>query len=577
MKKKHCIALLVIAVFSLVMRIWLLDHRWINADEGAHMMDAVLTLEGKVPNVDFASRQPVYTWSLATAFKIMGGGYFAGRALVMLLSLLVSLPIFFLARSIYDDRIACLATALYLLLPLEILNSVIVKTEPLSMIIVSLSFLSVIRSTEGHKPVWLIVAGVLAATGYYVRQSALVVPPSVVLFLALYGDVNAAGRLKHILFFITGYVLTVTLVFLFYLQFLGLTELMRSDLNPLIFVVKPFERLFSLWGSSSGAVSVSADQLPAAGQDQYRLYLKYIKQAFSMHLFLCTGMLVSALQGAHKVFIQKQAGFRDSLSILLYFWVCLLALAYAYYFGTRGFYIDYFREFFPPLVILFSAGLYSSCSAVTKGEDGIRFSAVMGGIAVVVFFTMAKFKGIIPTKGVMLGFMVIYMFWMFRKWKSRTIGSHALTAIMAIGLIVVIFGHNLSYMANRLNLRYDSNWSPTAVKKTAAYIRNNTSADETIMSGAVIWELQARRKPVAQVSHPLELEFKIPEARRIQLENEIREQPPKIIVMDGFTQKTYFRQFPWLENLIKSDYELGVTASPARVPVTVYKRRASHN
>ena len=49
--------LLVVCVVSLSIRLWLLDKRWINPDEGPHLMDAVLVLDGKIPRVDFDSRE----------------------------------------------------------------------------------------------------------------------------------------------------------------------------------------------------------------------------------------------------------------------------------------------------------------------------------------------------------------------------------------------------------------------------------------------------------------------------------------------------------------------------------------
>jgi hypothetical protein len=50
--------LLVVFLASFALRLWLLDKRWVNPDEGAHLMDAVLVLDGKMPIQDFGSRQP---------------------------------------------------------------------------------------------------------------------------------------------------------------------------------------------------------------------------------------------------------------------------------------------------------------------------------------------------------------------------------------------------------------------------------------------------------------------------------------------------------------------------------------
>jgi predicted membrane-bound mannosyltransferase len=53
---RRYLILIVIVLATLSFRLWSLDKRWINPDEGAHLMDAVLLLDGNVPGVDFESR-----------------------------------------------------------------------------------------------------------------------------------------------------------------------------------------------------------------------------------------------------------------------------------------------------------------------------------------------------------------------------------------------------------------------------------------------------------------------------------------------------------------------------------------
>jgi hypothetical protein len=132
---------------------------------------------------------------------------------------------------------------------------------------------------------------------------------------------------------------------------------------------------------------------------------------------------------------------------------------------------------------------------------------------------------------------------------------------------------SLSYSSNRLTLKYDSNWSPSALEKTTAYLKSKTRSYDTVMSGAVIWELQAQRRPFLDISHPLEFEHGISDKDREDLEAAIRTKPPEVIILDGFTEKTYFRQLPWLRNFLSSRYDLVLTAEPARQPVRVYQQK----
>ena len=107
--KKNYIILLVICLVSLSLRIWLLDKRWINPDEGAHLMDAVLIMDGKIPLVDFGSRQPVYAYINSAVLKFLGTNYISGRILPMTFSLLVGIMVFLIGDALYDRKVAILS------------------------------------------------------------------------------------------------------------------------------------------------------------------------------------------------------------------------------------------------------------------------------------------------------------------------------------------------------------------------------------------------------------------------------------------------------------------------------------
>ena len=404
-KYKSYALLLVIGLISLAIRVWLLDTRWINPDEGAHMMDAVLIMDGAIPSVDFASRQPVYAYSIAAAFKVLGVGYVPGRILPMLLSLLVALPIFFMARLFYNETVAFIATAIYLMLPLELLNSVVVKTEPLSMMMMSLSFLMLAKFSRQEVDPWLLPAGVLAALGFYVRQSALIIPAAAVAFLVLYGSGGMAAKIRRLFWFLGGYALVVGFIFIFYSRHLAFSDIWNGNLNPLFFVLESFKKVFQLVGMApQQAGSTASLPIEIAGQAPYALYYRYISQAFKMHLFLIVGAVFSMCWGSYRAVVQKDRRLTIQSGMLPYLWLILLALAYIYYFRARGFYIDYFREFFPPLVILFAVWLVRVYPGLEKGNNAGGFVLVAGGGGAVLFLFISRFKGAIPTKGVVLLF-----------------------------------------------------------------------------------------------------------------------------------------------------------------------------
>ena len=142
-----------------------------------------------------------------------------------------------------------------------------------------------------------------------------------------------------------------------------------------------------------------------------------------------------------------------------------------------------------------------------------------------------------------------------------------------MGYIVTLgaFVLSLIYSVNILTFSYDSVWSPASLEKTSDYLKNHTLKTDSVMSGALIWEFQALRKPFLGISHPLSFEHRIPEKERERIETAIKENPPEVIILDSRTERTYFRQFPMLWNVLGSEYNLVFTAEPAKKPVLIYQ------
>jgi len=76
-------------------------------------------------------------------------------------------------------------------------------------------------------------------------------------------------------------------------------------------------------------------------------------------------------------------------------------------------------------------------------------------------------------------------------------------------------------------------------------------------------------------SHPLALALPISENERKLLKASIFETPPAIVIMDGYTEKTYLRQVPTLKRLLTEAYSKVYTAGPARMPVEIFQYRSS--
>ena len=629
-KYRLIVVILVIGMVSLTFRIWLLNKRWINPDEGAHLMDAVFILDGKIPSVDFDSRQPIYAYANAAVLKLLGVNYISGRLLPMTCSVLVGFMVFVMAFMLFDRQVAILSAAIYWLLPLELMNSVIVKTEPLVLLLTCLSLCAVILFSQGNRTAWLLAAGVFACMGFYVRQSALIIPLVVLGILLIYHKGNLREIAKGLAIFILGYISVILLAMIYYIRFMSLSEFIMSDLSPFGFLASAGKKLFYIIGMSFNSANDVTYHMPEASIDKYSLYHKYIRQSVMLHLFLLIGLSFSLITFSRRFFSGSKSKVNEHVISypLLYLWIFSLFIGYIYFFHAAGFYIDYFREFLPPLAITFSAWLCSSVPAF-EGDKGLG-RLIVGGLllSAIIFVAEWYLKKNLGASIVVCLPLVLFTFFYF----SRTFGSKSrrlifwfslaaliiiiilsrqaplipyfsgivpklaiIGAILAIPLALLTkknrptlkeymkymsycvalgaFTLSLSYSAKKLPLSYESVWSPDALEKTSVYLKNHTFSNDTVMSGAVIWELQAQRKPFLGISHPLSFEGRISAKEHESLEAAIRSQPPEVIILDSRTEKTYFRQIPWLRDFLSSRYNLVYTAEPARQPVLIYQQK----
>jgi 4-amino-4-deoxy-L-arabinose transferase-like glycosyltransferase len=364
-----------------------LDKRWINPDEGAHLMDAVLALDGMVPSIDFGSRQPLYVYANALILKILGINYISGRLLPLICSILVGFLVFLIARMLFDDKVALLSAAFYWMLPLELINSVIVKTEPLVILITCMSMFGLVLFSKNCRPQWLFLAGIFAAMGFYVRQSALIIPVTAFGFLVVFHRGQIFEIIKDSGWFLVGYTCVLVLVVLYYSKFIKIDEILVRDLTPFGFLIPHGKKLLSLFSFSPETATESATRNSSLAfslsHDSYRLYYKYVRQALRLHSFLLIGLGFSLIVLCRQILEGKRDQVKEHIMShsILYLWLFSLCVAYIYFYYARGFYIDYFREFLPPLSIIFSAWLRFSLPSLEPDYVSLPFSFLQSRVS----------------------------------------------------------------------------------------------------------------------------------------------------------------------------------------------------
>ncbi len=428
-------------------------------------------------------------------------------------------------------------------------------------------------------------------------------------------------------FYAVGYLAIVLVVMVYYIRFMPLEEVLTSyQISPLGTVLKTANKIidFNVMGTGE------KDTVSQSTGD-YTLYYKYIHDVFKLHSFLFVGMLFSVVAFGLSLLVNRKEKVprEDLLSrLFLYFWVLSLFAGYAVYFASRGFFIDYFREFLPPLVLIFSAWLFQSLPGAIADKERFTQRLILAGlpllavlfilqenypvfygtgfyasiaIALVALFTFIRtfetstrriyfaislvaiiafilfprqtvlkvyLSGPMPSLG-MIG--VIYgVTWVFLKERIRPLSGDYLrfvTLSIAAAALVV----SISRSALLLGVAYDTPWSPESLKTIVTYLQNNTRPGDEIMSGAVIWEFQALRRPFHMISHPLVFEFPVWPEKQDEIRLAVAANPPKIIILDGFTEKTYFRQIPSIPDLLHREYQLVLTEGTKKNPVRVYR------
>ena len=125
--KNEYFPVILLCLIFLIIGLFMVNYRWINPDEGAHLADAKLLLEGKIPLVDYSSRQPFYVFLLAIFLKIFGMNCFAGRLLPIISSVGVSFLIYLIAKKLFNKEVGLASQIIYLFLPFTILFMPVAK------------------------------------------------------------------------------------------------------------------------------------------------------------------------------------------------------------------------------------------------------------------------------------------------------------------------------------------------------------------------------------------------------------------------------------------------------------------
>jgi hypothetical protein len=480
----------------------------------------------------------------------------------------------------------------------------------------------------------MLAAGALAASGYYVRESALVIPPVVLVYLLFRHGRRVGATLRGFAVFLAGYAVVCLAAALFFSRWEGAAAFVTF--TPVHFV--------------TGALRSAAAELPGTSVERLTgtsyaygesasEYIRSVKDGVFYQLFLVAG---AGFAGLSWLWSWSRRPTEDTTAeapgeyggmrwragtALALSWAILLALAYAWHFSQRGFWVDYSREFAPALILANVAWLPVVARPLRrrKGAIGLIVAAVLAGTAWILF--QQRFRsfygvghhaslGIVlflaawhtrelaggrrtayvtgmaaivvlivgarytPAAALVSGpggtlltlvFALVLTAWMLGR--SGHSPEHELVRSLPLAIVVGAAVVTLSYGALRFNVKFQGLWSPEAVAEVTRYLEETTSPDDRVLSGGVVWALDAQRLPWGFYSHPMVIQKVLSAEESRALTEAFEADPPEVIVMDGITERTFGPNVQGLDAILNTYYELVMEPGPVTFEVKVYRRK----
>lgn len=603
-------------------QVWLIWGHWIDVDEGAHLMDARLATEGLTPVADFDSRQPLYVYTYVPAFRIFGEHYQSGRAMSVLWTLLWGGVMWALARRLWGKFEANTALLLLAFAPSIVINSSVVKTEPLAMLLTALGMLGLavhLRSGRWGPLVW---AGVSFGVGYYVRESTLAgVLASGLVFLACARE--GVGRfLQRCVALGIGYAAVVGAVLLAYAARFSWPHLLTlNELFPFARIAKSLQGIFG-WVASATPETVGSMR---QSDQNWTSTFQHLGESLRLNLHFVVGTVVALAFWCADAVGGRRAGRqhrthedRGTLGLMVAgAWAFSILLMYGYYTLHRGFFQSYAREVIPPMVLLSAwalarliresgwerraAAIAPLIMLVCVGVVALRLQgtgqpmlAALSAIAVTgwaVFhpvFASRKQRSVYAAAWLILlcGYVaavalrpvlqiifpvvaLVLVIALARRAARRPVWKAA-ARFTTLALLAGSTVLTAAYAGRMLRPSYECDWSPRTVAEAVAAIEQVSQPTDEILSGGMVWVLESGRRPFLNVAHPLAFTGGIPPELVRRISKRLAAEPPRIIVLDHYTEWAYARHVPAFTPLLKRAYRLVWEHRDSWRPVQVY-------
>ncbi|NLP10335.1 hypothetical protein GX408_08050, partial [bacterium] len=496
-----------------------------------------------------------------------------------------------------SQRAGLLAAAVYSLLPFFIVWGVVVKTEPLAILLAVLSsylfLLGMKQSNTLTAP--LFWAGAVAALAFLARQSTLYLPVTVFLFLLINRSGSRSFRLSAFAIYAAGAMVVLSAVGLLYSRWMPLSRLLLSPLNPLELL---FSRGLHVLGLAPPALRIAdssgfriLDQSPAVTLEAWQTSLL-------LSFFIIVVWFWSLFHYRRTLFSLC----RHSRFGYLFIWVVVVWTMYIFQSLQRGFFNQYFLEILTP-VLLVTVSLLGMVTRMEKSSLHLWFPA-----GVVLFFLImlvsrvARWVDFPVALNYWIGLLPLVLVLHKRPWKNWLAAAglglllFALPAVVHVGkfwqilIVYMVFCLSLSilaanqprlisaaavllalwltacYSGSRLSPRFEGVWSPATLKQVCQTLQPE-SKQSTILAGASIWAFESGLQPYLNIAHPTEMQRRF----RSDFADSLLQRPPDFIIVDSHTQRKYNRYWDVIARELKARYERLASWQNDDAPVAIYR------
>lgn len=148
----------------------------VHGDEGMYLYDASLILKGLRPHVDFHTRSPVYITLLSMFMALFGQSVFVGRLLSAIASSITTIFVYKIGKQLFSERVGFISLVLFSLSPFTLMWSVIIATEVIQIMFLTISVYLVTRFLQEDRPSFqFILPGLIIGLSIFVRRTSMIV------------------------------------------------------------------------------------------------------------------------------------------------------------------------------------------------------------------------------------------------------------------------------------------------------------------------------------------------------------------------------------------------------------------